>query len=119
MHLNVFLNQHVDVNGGHFDRVGDKFEASICNIMSVPINEFRPRMAVEVLTKLMNSMVVNVMSGSLHGSYIIFTPILTFSSVHSCSGRLLCFSPFAFGDGRSLSRVDCIHQQTSIKLCQG
>lgn len=58
-------------------------------------NRFDPHMAVTVLAKLMNTMVVSLMSEQMHGMSQVKIGVINsfnilFISIHKGSGRLLC-----------------------------
>jgi hypothetical protein len=67
------------INRQHGERAKPLFKKCIGQIFSKGrSNEFHPSMAVEILTKLMNTMVVNVMQGKLHGTHLLWKGNLSF-----------------------------------------
>lgn len=64
---------YLDINPEHYKRAASAIRTSISKIATGGENNFTPELAVEVLTKLMNTMIVNIMSGQLHGNSIIYS----------------------------------------------
>src|SRR5690242_16664518 len=59
------------INKAHGKKIGPYFRKAISQIHTQGRGaEFDPMMALNILTKLMNTMVVNVMQGKLHGNRI-------------------------------------------------
>ncbi len=55
------------INKDHGERALPLLKKSLAVLCQKPEHRFKPEMALEVLPKLMNTMVVNMMSGNLHG----------------------------------------------------
>lgn len=53
------------INSSHWRRARKYLESSLVTIYN---SDFKPSMVVDLYSKLMNTMVVNVMSGQLHGN---------------------------------------------------
>jgi hypothetical protein len=59
------------INPEHGERAFPLLQQSLATLCQKPAHKFKPEMALEVLPKLMNTMVVSLMNGNLHGKYKI------------------------------------------------
>jgi hypothetical protein len=61
----------LDINPEHYKKASIVIRYAISKIATGSEDRFTPELAVLVLTKLMNTVIVNIMSGQLHGTVVL------------------------------------------------